>query len=106
MNQFNNPFINNNNYYNNQYNAKFDNTMKQGCGCKNKQNMCPTIYEECKPIYSCSKQVLNQYHVVKQPYIHNYHTEVVHHHVVENEFIPTYSCSEVHVNDNTSNYPR
>ena len=38
-----------------------------------------------------NKQVINQYHYTKQPYIHNYHTEVVHHHITENEFIPNYS---------------
>ena len=45
---------------------------------------CPTVYKECPPIMTCSKQVIDQYHVTKQPYIHTYHTEVVHHHVVEN----------------------
>jgi hypothetical protein len=50
---------------------------------------------------TCSKQVIDQYHVTKQPYIHTYHTEVVHHHVVENEFIPKFTCSEVHVNEPT-----
>ena len=45
--------------------------------------------------------------VVKQPYVHNYHTEVVHHHVVQNEFIPNYTCSEVHVNEpDNFNVPR
>lgn len=58
---------------------------------------CPTIYQKCPPIVSCSKQVLDQYHITKQPYIHNFHTEVVHHHIHENEFIPQFSCSEVHV---------
>ena len=62
---------------------------------------CPTEYKECKPIMTCSKQVIDQYHVTKQPYIHTYHTEVVHHHVVENEFIPKFTCSEVHVNEPT-----
>ena len=60
---------------------------------------CPTVYKECPPIMTCSKQVIDQYHVTKQPYIHTYHTEVVHHHVVENEFIPKFTCSEVHVNE-------
>ena len=45
---------------------------KMGCGCGRD---CPTIYKECPPIVTCSKQVLNQYHITKQPYIHNYHTE-------------------------------
>ena len=54
-----------------------------------------------------SKQVIDQYHVTKQPYVHNYHTEVVHHHVTQNEFIPNYTCSEVHVNEpNNSMFPR
>ena len=60
---------------------------------------CPTVYKECPPIMTCSKQVIDQYHITKQPYIHTYHTEVVHHHVVENEFIPKFTCSEVHVNE-------
>ena len=65
---------------------------------------CPTIYKECPPIVTCSKQVINQYHITKQPYIHTYHTEVVHHHITQNEFIPNYTCSEVHINepDNTT----
>ena len=75
-----------------------DNT---NCGCKTPN--CPTIYKECPPIVTCSKQVINQYHITKQPYVHTYHTEVVHHHITQNEFIPNYTCSEVHVNepDNT-----
>lgn len=99
MNGFQNPFINNMNYMgqNQQQNSE-----QQGCGCNKPMQptpCCPTIYQECPPIVTCSKQVLNQYHVVKQPYIHNYHTEVVHHHVVQKEFIPNYTCSEVHVNE-------
>lgn len=107
MNQFQNPFINNNNYFGNQDVNDVNNlgNMNKGCGC-NKTPNCPTTYKDCPPIVTCSKQVLNQYHVVRQPYIHNYHTEVVHHHVVQNEFIPKYTCSEVHVNDpNNSYYP-
>ena len=67
---------------------------------------CPTVYKECPPIMTCSKQVIDQYHVTKQPYIHNYHTEIVHHYVTQNEFIPNYTCNEVHVNEpDNSNYP-
>ncbi len=76
-----------------------------GCGCK--RPACPTTYKCCPPIVTCSKEVIDQYHVTKQPYVHNYHTEIVHHYVTENEFIPNYTCSEVHVNEpNNSNYPR
>ena len=46
-----------------------------------------------------SKNVVNQYHIVKQPYVHTYHTEVVHHHITQAEYIPNYTCSEVHVHD-------
>lgn len=102
MNGFQNPFINNMNYMGQMGQNDQNNVKPQGCGC-NKQMQpapcCPTIYQECPPIVTCSKQVLNQYHVVKQPYVHNYHTEVVHHHVVQKEFIPNYTCSEVHVNE-------
>lgn len=66
-------------------------------GCNN------TTYHECPPIYTCSKNIVDQYHITKQPYIHNYHTEVVHHYITENEYIPTYSKSEVHVNNNCCN---
>lgn len=66
---------------------------------------CPTIYKECPPIVTCSKQVLHQYHVTKQPYIHTYHTEVVHHYVTQNEYIPRYTCSQVHVNEPNNTYP-
>ena len=112
MNQFQNPFINNMNYMgNNNQNVDTNcgcNKQQTLCGCNNMpQPMCPTIYKECPPIVTCSKQVINQYHVIKQPYVHNYHTEVVHHHVVQNEFIPNYTCSEVHVNEpNNFNVPR
>jgi hypothetical protein len=81
----------------------------RGCSCGGQMNQnttqnqcqpqCPTIYTECPPICTCSKQVLNQYHIVKQPHIHTYHTEVVHHHVQQDVYIPQYTCSEVHVND-------
>lgn len=132
MNQFQNPFINNMNYMGNNdmnypgnnnmnYMGYDDNNQKnnQGCGCNNQNIMpqvnnccqnkpvCPTIYKDCPPIVTCSKQVIDQYHVIRQPYVHNYHTEVVHHHIVQNEFIPNYTCSEVHVNEpNNSDYPR
>lgn len=58
-----------------------------------------TTYQELTPIMTCSKNVVNQYHVTKQPYVHTYHTEVVHHHITQAEYIPNYTCSEVHVND-------
>lgn len=112
MNQFQNPFINNMNYMGanqglNQ--ADFVNKdNKKGCGCQKQDpniGCCPTIYQECPPIVTCSKQVLNQYHIVKQPYVHNYHTEVVHHHILQKEFIPQYTCSEVHVNDPDNTFP-
>ena len=64
MNQFQNPFINNMNYmWANQglNQADFVNKdNKKGCGCqKQDPNMgcCPTIYQECPPIVTCSKQV-------------------------------------------------
>lgn len=63
-----------------------------GCG--------KTTFYECPPIYTCSKNVVDEYHITKQPYIHNYHTEVVHHYITENEYIPTYTQSEVHMNNN------
>ena len=66
------------------------------CGCKGE---CPTVYKECPPIVTCSKQTINQYHITKQPYIHNYVTEVVHHHILQKEFIPRYTCYDVHVNE-------
>ncbi len=74
---------------------------KSNCGCCQMRPQCPTIYTECKPIVTCSKQVIDQYHITKQPYIHTYHTEVVHHHITENEFIPNFTCSEVHINEPT-----
>lgn len=74
-----------------------------GCGCNTPK--CPTIYKECPPIVTCSKQVIDQYHITKQPYIHNYHTEVVHHYITQNEYIPNYTCSEVHVNEPDNSVP-
>ena len=121
MNQIQNPFINNMNYMGNNgmnYGGIMDQNMGQKCGCNEGQEtscgcgnmpqpMCPTIYKECPPIVTCSKQVIDQYHIVKQPYVHNYHTEVVHHHVLQKEFIPNYTCSEVHVNEpDNYNVPR
>ena len=112
MNQFQNPFINNMNYMGNNNQNEINNCgcnkPQTPCGCNNMPKpMCPTIYKECPPIVTCSKQVIDQYHVVKQPYVHNYHTEVVHHHVVQNEFIPNYTCSEIHVNEpDNFNVPR
>ena len=87
MNQFQNPFINNMNYMGNENmnymgNVEQNNGKKCGCnnvnqmpcGCNNiPKPMCPTIYQECPPIVTCSKQVIDQYHVVKQPYVHNYY---------------------------------
>lgn len=64
---------------------------------------CPPTYTECNPIESCSKQVVNQYHYTKQPYIHTFVTEVVHHHVLQNEFIPRYVTTETHVNEPVQN---
>lgn len=103
MNPFMNPnlFNNSNNTNHNGCCHKEANEDNMKCGCK--MPNCPTIYKECPPIVTCSKQVINQYHITKQPYVHNYHTEVVHHHITQNEFIPNYTCSEVHINepDNT-----
>lgn len=85
-------------------NTNYDNN--KDCGCHNNMK-CPTTYKCCPPIVTCSKQVINQYHVTKQPYVHNYHTEIVHHYVTQNEFIPNYTCSEVHVNEpDNSEFPR
>ena len=125
MQRFNNPFMNNNfpgmNMNNNQQNNEnfqMDNQQTCGRGCNNvnveqpnfnccQRPKCPTTYKCCPPIVTCSKQVIDQYHVTKQPYVHNYHTEVVHHHITQNEFIPNYTCSEVHVNEpNNSMFPR
>lgn len=122
MSRFYNPF--NTNFpgmnVNNQEFMK-ENEKKEeevGCSCNNMnyQDMnnygcnrpkCPTTYKTCPPIVTCSKQVIDQYHVTKQPYVHNYHTEIVHHYVTQNEFIPNYTCSEVHVNEpNNSNFPQ
>lgn len=75
----------------------------KNCGCNHPK--CPTIYKECPPIVTCSKQVIDQYHITKQPYIHTYHTEVVHHHILQNEYIPNYTCSEVHVNEPNNTVP-
>ncbi len=125
MQRFNNQF-NNNGFpgmnFNNDLNNNINNNENQAnenlstCNCNNINNnptncgcnkQCPTTYKCCPPIVTCSKQVINQYHVTKQPYVHNYHTEIVHHYVTENEFIPNYTCSEVHVNEpNNTNYPR
>jgi hypothetical protein len=108
-NQNNFPGMNFNNM-NDDANLNMENNT---CKCNNNMNNnmnnqnCPTTFKTCPPIVTCSKQVLNQYHITKQPYIHNYHTEIVHHHVTQNEFIPNYTCSEVHVNEpDNSNYPR
>ena len=96
MQRFNNPFQNTNFPGMNFNNQETTNTQTEEMN-----------YKCCPPIVTCSKEVINQYHVTKQPYVHNYHTEIVHHYVTENEFIPQYSCSEVHVNEpNNSNYPR
>lgn len=65
-------------------------TTQPTTGCYN------TTYATCAPIYSTTKNVIDQYHVTKQPYICNYHTEVVHHYITENEYIPTYSKSDVY----------
>lgn len=95
----------NNNMNNDQNMGCTCKNFNQGCGCK--RPMCPTTYKCCPPIVTCSKEVIDQYHVTKQPYVHNYHTEIVHHYVTQNEFIPNYTCSEVHVNEpNNTNYPR
>lgn len=109
MNQFN-PFQTMPNDFNTPNTKPFDknyNNYNNYGSCCMKQPMCKqpcqTTYSCCPPIETCSKQVVEQYHIVKQPYIHNYHTEVIHHHVVEKEFIPKYTCSEVHVNDKCPN---
>ena len=105
-------FYNQNNFpgmnFNNMNEEQELNMEKKECTCNNNMNNqnCPTTFKTCPPIVTCSKQVLNQYHVIKQPYIHNYHTEIVHHYVKQNEFIPNYTCSEVHVNEpDNSNFP-
>ena len=113
-NQNNFPGMNFNNVNNEQnYNMENNgckcnkNMEEQNCHCNNMNNqVCPTTFKTCPPIVTCSKQVINQYHVTKQPYIHNCHTEIVHHYVTQNEFIPNYTCNEVHVNEpDNSNYP-
>lgn len=91
-------FLNNNM---NQVNTNNDvNDQNNGCGCMPKPK-CPTTYKECQPIVTCSEEVIDQYHITRQPYIHNYHTKVVHHHITENCFIPKYTCSEVHINEDS-----
>ena len=117
MQGFNNqntfPGMNFNNM-NDEFSQNMDNKT---CHCNNNNNNnmnnnmnnnnCPTTFKTCPPIVTCSKEVINQYHVTKQPYIHNFHTEIVHHYVTQNEFIPNYTCSEVHVNEpDNSNFPR
>lgn len=92
------------------FNPNNTNSQNQNNCCQNQTNTCPrpkcpTIYKECPPIVTCSKQVIDQYHITKQPYIHTYHTEVVHHHILQNEFIPNYTCSEVHVNEPNNTLP-
>lgn len=64
-------------------------------------NCCNTDVCVAQPIVTCCKQVVDKYHITKQPYVNNYHTEIVHHHIVEPEFVPNYTCSEVHVKDNS-----
>lgn len=86
-----NPNMNNNS-------VKDNNVSDNNCGCMKPK--CPTIYKECDPIVTCSEEVIDQYHITRQPYIHNYHTKVVHHYITENCFIPKYTCSEVHINEN------
>ena len=86
-----NPNMNNNG-------VKDNNVSDNNCGCMKPK--CPTIYKECDPIVTCSEEVIDQYHITRQPYIHNYHTKVVHHYITENCFIPKYTCSEVHINEN------
>ncbi len=81
------------------------NQNTNNCGCK-KNNNYPTTYKECNPIVTCSEEVIDQYHITRQPYIHNYHTKVVHHYITENCFIPKYTCSEVHVNEDPCNNQR
>ena len=90
-----------NNFFGFPYRPNFNNEQYNNMCCK--KPTCPTEYKECKPIETCSKQVIDQYHITRQPYIHTYHTEVVHHHVLENEFTPKFTCSEVHVNEPTVN---
>lgn len=107
MNNFLNNFPGMNVFGQNQQNNDVNNS---GCNNQNGNNcvmpQCPTTYKTCPPIVTCSKQVLNQYHITKQPYVHTYHTEVVHHYITQNEYIPNYTCSEVHVNEpDNSNYP-
>jgi|LSQX01.1.fsa_nt_gb hypothetical protein len=67
---------------------------------------CRVIVSECPPIITCSKQVIEDYHIVKQPHIHNHHTEIIHHHIKQDEFIPRNTCSERHVIDSCGCGPR
>ena len=92
-------FLNNNNNMNQMNQSEVNNQTNNGC-YMSKPN-CPTTYKECQPIVTCSEEVIDQYHITRQPYIHNYHTKVVHHHITENCFIPKYTCSEVHVNEDS-----
>ena len=89
-----NPNMNNVNNTNNNVNNMHDNN----CGCQKPK--CQTTYQECQPIVTCSEEVIDHYHITRQPYIHNYHTKVVHHNITENCFIPKYTCSEVHIDEN------
>lgn len=87
------------NFLNNNTNQMDNNVQENNdCGYKKRPN-CPTTYKECQPIVTCSEEVIDQYHITRQPYIHNYHTKVVHHYITENCFIPKYTCSEVHINE-------
>ena len=97
-----------NNYYQQMQNMTCNQTQNtQGMTNQNyTQNICQTpaftmqgntTYETLAPIVTSSKNVVNTYHIQKQPYIHNYHTEVVHHHIKQAEFIPNYTCSETNV---------
>lgn len=102
------PRYNNMNLYNqNIYPFQYMNTeqTKETNTCQKEQtkdvqtqtmNCYNTTYNECKPIYTTTKNIVDQYHITKQPYICNYHTEVVHHYITENEFIPTYTKSDVY----------
>ena len=49
-----------------------NNNMFNNNGCPKD---CPPTYTECKPIESCSIQVVNQYHITKQPYVHTFVTD-------------------------------
>jgi hypothetical protein len=72
-----------------------------GCGCGCQQCAPKRIcVSECAPIITCSKSVVEDYHIVKQPHIHIHNTEIVHHHMKCDEFIPQQTCCEKHVMDN------